>query len=98
MSLYPLSNTWDTKYVTVSNTWATKDTVTSYLKKYTLCSGVMFQLIQIVFQSLSLKEICQQRMSWKKGKCREEEKENVFFVDERNANEISGSGFSLADL
>ena len=38
MSLYPLSNTWDTKYVTVSNTWAIKDTVTSYLTKYTLCS------------------------------------------------------------
>ena len=40
MSLYPLSNTWDTKYVTVSNTWAIKDTVTSYLTKYTLCSAV----------------------------------------------------------
>ena len=38
MSLYPLSNTLDTKYVTVSNTWAIKDTVTSYLTKYTLCS------------------------------------------------------------
>ena len=37
MSLYPLSNTWDTKYVTVSNTWARKDTVTSYFTKYTLC-------------------------------------------------------------
>ena len=39
MSLYPLSNTWDTKYVTVSNTWARKDTVTSNCTKYTLCSG-----------------------------------------------------------
>ena len=39
MSLYPLSNAWDTKYVTVSNTWARKDTVTSYLTKYTLCTG-----------------------------------------------------------
>ena len=39
MSLYPLSNTWDTKYVTVCNTWARKDTVTSYLTKYTLCNG-----------------------------------------------------------
>ena len=39
MSLYPLSNTWDTKYVTVSNIWARKDTVTSYLTKYTLCTG-----------------------------------------------------------
>ena len=27
-----------------------------------------------------------------------EEKENGFFVGERNANEISGSGFNLADL
>ena len=27
------------KYVTVSNTWARKDTVTSYLTKYTLCTG-----------------------------------------------------------
>ena len=36
MPLYPLSNAWDTKYVTVSNTWARKDTVTSYLTKYTL--------------------------------------------------------------
>ena len=25
MSLYPVSNTWDTKYVTVSNTWTRKD-------------------------------------------------------------------------
>ena len=33
-----VSNTWDTKYVTVSNTWARKDTVTSYFKKYTLCT------------------------------------------------------------
>ena len=40
MSLYPLSNTWDTKHVTVSNTWARKDTVTSYLTKYTLCTGM----------------------------------------------------------
>ena len=40
MSLYPLSNTWDTKYVTVSYTWAIKDTVTLYLTKYTLCSGM----------------------------------------------------------
>ena len=39
MSLYPLSNTWDTKYVTVSNTWARKDTVASYLTKYTLCNA-----------------------------------------------------------
>ena len=38
MTLYLLSNTWDTKYVTVSNTWAIKDTVTSYFTKYTLCS------------------------------------------------------------
>ena len=38
MTLYLLSNTWDTKYVTVSNTWARKDTVTSYLTKYTLCN------------------------------------------------------------
>ena len=33
------TNTWDTKYVTVSNTWARKDTVTSYFTKYTLCTG-----------------------------------------------------------
>ena len=33
------TNTWDTKYVTVSNTWATKDTVTLYFTKYTLCIG-----------------------------------------------------------
>ena len=39
MSLYPLSNTSDTKYVTVSNTWARKYTVTSYFTKYTLCTG-----------------------------------------------------------
>ena len=39
MSLYPLSNTWDTKYVTVSNTWARKDPVTPYLTKYALCIG-----------------------------------------------------------
>ena len=32
------TNTWDTKYVTVSNTWAIKDTVTSYFTKCTLCS------------------------------------------------------------
>ena len=32
------TNTWDTKYVTVSNTWARKDTVTLYFTKYTLCS------------------------------------------------------------
>ena len=38
MSLHPISNTWETKYVTVSNTWARKDTVTSYFTKYTLCS------------------------------------------------------------
>ena len=52
MSLYPLqnmpkyvtvsTNTWDTKYVTVSNTWAIKDTVTLYFTKYTLCSGALF--------------------------------------------------------
>ena len=41
MSLYPLFNTWDTKYVTVSNTWAIKDTVTSYLTKYTLCNATV---------------------------------------------------------
>ena len=41
MSLYPLFNTWDTKYVTVSNTWAIKYTVTSYFTKYALCSGVI---------------------------------------------------------
>ena len=39
MSLYPLSNSRDTKYVTVSNTWARKDTVRSYFTKYTLCIG-----------------------------------------------------------
>ena len=33
------TNTWDTKYVTVSNTWARKDTVTSYCTKYPLCIG-----------------------------------------------------------
>ena len=33
------TNTWDTKYATVSNTWAIKDTVTSYFTKCTLCSG-----------------------------------------------------------
>ena len=33
------TNTWETKYVTVSNTWARKDTVTSYFSKYTLCTG-----------------------------------------------------------
>ena len=32
------TNTWDTKYATVSNTWAIKDTVISYFTKYTLCS------------------------------------------------------------
>ena len=37
LSLYPLSITWDTIYVTVSNTWAIKDTVTSYFTNYTLC-------------------------------------------------------------
>ena len=31
------TNTWDTKYATVSNTWAIKDTVTSYFTKCTLC-------------------------------------------------------------
>ena len=41
MSLYPLFDTWDTKYVTVSNTWAIKDTVTSYLTKYTLCNATV---------------------------------------------------------
>ena len=35
------TNTWDTKYVTVSNTWAIKDTVTSYLTKYTLCNATV---------------------------------------------------------
>ena len=39
MSLYPLQNM--PKYVTVSNTWATKDTVASYLTKYTLCTVVV---------------------------------------------------------
>ena len=34
------TNTWDTKYVTVSNTWAIKDTVTSYFTKYTLCTAL----------------------------------------------------------
>ena len=33
------TNTWDTKYVTVSNTWAIKDTMTSYFTKYTLCTA-----------------------------------------------------------
>ena len=33
------TNTWDSKYATVSNTWAIKDTVTSYFTKCTLCSG-----------------------------------------------------------
>ena len=33
------TNTWDTKYATVSNTCAIKDTVTSYFTKCTLCSG-----------------------------------------------------------
>ena len=33
------TNTWDTKYATVSNTWAIKDTVTSYFTKCTLCSA-----------------------------------------------------------
>ena len=32
------TNTLDTKYVTLSNTWARKDTVTSYFRKYTLCT------------------------------------------------------------
>ena len=43
MSLYPLSNTWDTLFVTVSNTWARKDTVASYLTKYTLCTVTVIQ-------------------------------------------------------
>ena len=30
---------WIPLSVTVSNTWAIKDTVTSYLTKYTLCNG-----------------------------------------------------------
>ena len=37
------TNTWDTKYATVSNTWAIKDTVTSYFTKYTLCSATAYQ-------------------------------------------------------
>ena len=32
------------------------------------------------------------------GAGRREEKENVFFVEERNVNDISGSGINLADL
>ena len=35
------TNTWDTKYATVSNTWAIKDTVTSYFTIYTLCTGAL---------------------------------------------------------
>ena len=41
------SNTWDTKYVTVSNTWARKDTVTSYFTKYTLCSALCRSLFSL---------------------------------------------------
>ena len=37
--LWPVSNTWGTKYVTVSNTWAIKDTVTLYFTNCTLCIG-----------------------------------------------------------
>ena len=43
------TNTWDTKYVTVSNTWAIKDTVTSYLTKYTLCTVIFTSLTNRVF-------------------------------------------------
>ena len=32
------TNTWDTKYATVSYTWAIKGTVTSYFTKNTLCT------------------------------------------------------------
>ena len=38
-NIWYATNTWDTKYVTVSNTWARKDTVTSFCIKYTLCNG-----------------------------------------------------------
>ena len=42
------TNTWDTKYVTVSKTWARKDTVTSYLTKYTLCTGTPALTVHLV--------------------------------------------------
>ena len=46
------TNTWDTKYVTVSNTWAIKDTVTSYFTKYTLCTAMVdFFLENILLNS-----------------------------------------------
>ena len=41
------TNTWDTKYVTVSKTWAIKDTVTSYFTKCTLCSALLWVCLQI---------------------------------------------------
>ena len=55
MSLYPLpkyvtvstTNTWDTKYATVSDTWARKDTVTSHFTKYTLCTVDMVYTVDM---------------------------------------------------
>ena len=42
------TNTWDTKYATVSDTWAIKDTVTSY---FTHCAvGTIWEHAQKEFQ------------------------------------------------
>ena len=50
------TNTWDTKYATVSNTWAIKDTVTSYFTNCTLCSvnflDCKTQFVEFVFDKL----------------------------------------------